>query len=215
MGAIESTAGVVAPRQERSLATLNRVLDAAEELLVDRRLEDVTLTEILERSGVSVGAFYARFQNRQALIAHIYDRYDRRQTEGAQRVLDPARWEGRSLEQRVELLCRYSVFIYRQEVGLLRTVALEARIHPEMVTLSQREHRTALYERLAQLLLACREEISHPDPDSAVRFGLLMAASVFREKILFAGAPHASAVQADDRNLALETARVLLAYLTQ
>lgn len=215
MTAHSPSSGIMAPLQERSLATMNRILDATEELCQENRLEDVTLTDILDQSGVSVGAFYARFKNRQALVAHIYDRYDRRQTEGVGRVLDPARWEGRSLRQRVELLSRYSVLLYRKRSGLLRTVALEARIHPENVTLNQRKHRTALYERLAELLLACRGEISHPDPEHAVRFGLLMAASVFREKILFAGAPHASAVQASDRDLAREVSRALMAYLTR
>ena len=70
---IKSTTYVREPQQERSRVTMRRILLATEELLGQHLLEDITLNDILGRSGVSVGAFYARFSGVDALVPALYD----------------------------------------------------------------------------------------------------------------------------------------------
>jgi AcrR family transcriptional regulator len=201
------------PRQERSRATLARILDATEFLLESHLLEEITLGDILRESGVSVGAFYARFSNKEAIVPCLYERYDRRITEGMKIVLDGQRWRGRALSARVGLLFRYSVMLYRREHGLLRALILRARSDPDIVTVEQRQNRAELYEMTARMLLECRDEMTHPDPESAVAFGLLMAGATFREKVLYARAPHPQAVAATDAVLVREMSRAFLGYV--
>jgi len=201
------------PLQQRSQATLDRILEAAEDLLSRRLWETITLKDILEASGVSVGAFYARFPNREALLPCLYARYDHRLTVNAARVLDPARWQGYGLRPRVEILFRYVVGRYRAHRGIMRALALRARTHPDTATVEHRRHRTDFYRNAADLLLECRGEMGHPDPDQAVPFGLLLAGSVFREKILYDTAPHSQSLSMADRLLARETSRAFLNYV--
>jgi AcrR family transcriptional regulator len=201
------------PRQERSRATLNRILEATEALLRERLLDDVTLGDILERSRVSVGAFYGRFPNKEALVPCLYDRYDRWVTDGARRILDPGRWRGLSLHRRSDLFFRYAVRIYRANRGLMRALTLHARAHPEAVSGPQRGNRADLYERAASLFLERRSQMSHPDPELAVRTGLLMIGSTLREKILHDGSPHSRAVLLTDAQLSREMSRAFLQYV--
>ncbi|MFE2373718.1 TetR/AcrR family transcriptional regulator [Streptomyces sp. NPDC059398] len=69
------------PRQARSAATLARVLRAAEELVSSVGLEDVTITGVAERAGVSVGSIYRRFDGKEQLIAALTERMLERREE--------------------------------------------------------------------------------------------------------------------------------------
>ena len=127
-------------------------------------------------------------------------------------MLDSGRWRGRDLEYRVGRIVRYSVFLYRHEGGLIRALALHARNHPEQVTAGQKQRRATLYDRLTDLLLECRDEITHPNPETAIRLGLFFVAATCRDKILFADAPHPRSLALDDRSLATELTSAFLAY---
>ena len=60
------------PQQTRSRETLDRILDAAERVLDEKSFTEATLAEIMERAGVTVGAFYRRFPDKDALL-HLLD----------------------------------------------------------------------------------------------------------------------------------------------
>src|SRR5688572_1885607 len=60
------------PQQSRSQATLDRILDAAETVLEEKSFSEATLAEIMDRAGVTVGAFYRRFPDKDALL-HLLD----------------------------------------------------------------------------------------------------------------------------------------------
>lgn len=203
------------PLQERSRASTDRVLAAAEELLAEKLLEELTLAEILERAGVSVGAFYARFGNRDGLVSPLHDRYDERVATIASRVLDPARWARVPLEVRVRSLVRYALMAYRRNHGLLRALVLEWRLHPERITEPQRERRETFFETIADVLVGDSTEIHHPDPRAAARFAFLAFGAVCRELLLQGrdAVPLPTAF-GDDRALAAELSRNVLAHLT-
>ena len=59
------------PRQARTQESLERVLDAAEALLADKRFEDIHVAEIANRADTSVAAFYRRFQDKEALLSNL------------------------------------------------------------------------------------------------------------------------------------------------
>ncbi len=54
------------PRQERSVATLDRFVRAAEELLAEGAFETATVDDIAVRASSSKGSFYARFGGKEA-----------------------------------------------------------------------------------------------------------------------------------------------------
>lgn len=204
------------PRQARSRATLDRILEAAEALLETQLMDEISLSDVLERAGVSVGAFYGRFRNKEALLPELHTRYARRLDVESVRVLAPERWRGRPLARRIGLLVRYAVFVYRRQRGLLRALSLDWRIHPERVTPSVLENREQFHRRLAAALAGDGDEISHPEADAAVRFALTMLGAVCRDQMLSSPTrhPHPIDAGAAESWLAAELERALLAYLT-
>src|SRR5271169_5398059 len=63
------------PLQSRSHRTIQRVLDAASSLLEQTPLDDVTTTRVAAEAGVSVGALYRFFPDKQAIIDAIAERH--------------------------------------------------------------------------------------------------------------------------------------------
>ena len=52
------------PKQARSQRTLERILQAAEELVLEKGLASVSVPDIVARANSSVGGFYARFEDK-------------------------------------------------------------------------------------------------------------------------------------------------------
>ncbi len=69
---------MAAPRNE-NIKTM--ILDAAESLLQQRSLSDISLAQIAETSGVSKGTLYYYYKNKNDILFDITDRYLRRQWE--------------------------------------------------------------------------------------------------------------------------------------
>jgi len=62
------------PRQGRSRATVDAILDACAEGLAIRGYEPLTTNAISERAGVSIGTLYEYFPNREAIAAALAGR---------------------------------------------------------------------------------------------------------------------------------------------
>jgi AcrR family transcriptional regulator len=202
------------PRQKRSRETLERLLAAAEELLSHRTFEELSVQDVVRRAGSSVGAFYARFEGKDGLLPALYDRYDATMPvtrEDLERL--PGFAPTTDLAERARQIVRFSVRTFRRRRGLLRALALHARLHPEAIPASARERRHRLHAATRALLLELADQIEHPDPETAVDVGLYLVAATSRERVLFDDAPHASAVAIADATLERELTRALLAYL--
>ena len=62
------------PKQRRSRESYERVLDAAHTLLEENGFDGFTIQEVAARSGVSVGAIYERFGNKESLLRSVHAR---------------------------------------------------------------------------------------------------------------------------------------------
>lgn len=202
------------PCQARSRDTLQALLDATERLLARHHFEDISIHQILEVSGVSIGSFYARFRSKDDLLPHLYQAYSDELRARMAVETDPARWARLTLGELIQALVSQAVRAYRERPGLLRAVALLARSRPRAIAQSALRERDDQYRAAAALLLARRAEIRHPAPELAVQFGILFVLATCRDKILFAEAAHPASVAVTDAQLATELARALHAYLT-
>lgn len=63
------------PRQERSRATVEAIIEAAAQVLAEARYDGATTTVVAERAGVSVGTLYQYFPNKRAYVAALAERY--------------------------------------------------------------------------------------------------------------------------------------------
>ena len=65
------------PRQARSRATVDAILDATAQVLVREGYDKTSTNRVAERAGVSVGSVYQYFPNKEALVGELVDRYSR------------------------------------------------------------------------------------------------------------------------------------------
>src|SRR5262249_27996353 len=132
--------GVRLPKQARSQATLDRLVQAAEGLLAEKRFDEATVAEIARRADSSVGAFYARFPDKEAFLDHFDERFFHNAREQWNIVLDPARWEGATAAHILSEILDILVQKNRAYRPLLRALVLYARSSPDPRFL-ERSHR--------------------------------------------------------------------------
>ncbi|HWK88629.1 MAG TPA: helix-turn-helix domain-containing protein [Longimicrobium sp.] len=187
------------------------MVQAAEEVLRDKSFDEVTLAEIAARAGVTVGAFYARFRGKDALLLHLEERLVgdvralvRDQVERLASRADP-------LASLVfDLLMAVTAF-YRAHRGILRALDLRARSDAVLRARLDAANRATL-QALAPIIRARADEIRHPGPSQAFPFAVLLTANTLREAVLF-GIPWLAEAGWSDRKLARELTRAFLAYL--
>ena len=105
---------VRAPRQARSQATLERFVEATRMLLEERSFEDITVADIVSKAERTVGSFYARFEDKYAVLHVLVDRLDERIRMLVRSFCDPARWEGATVADFVSQSVSLSVLAYRR-----------------------------------------------------------------------------------------------------
>ncbi|WP_428333211.1 TetR/AcrR family transcriptional regulator [Novosphingobium sp.] len=59
------------PTQQRSVASLHRMIGTARELMLERGNEDFTLQDVSQRGKVSIGSIYHRFESKEALVRSV------------------------------------------------------------------------------------------------------------------------------------------------
>lgn len=158
-------------KQPRSRRTVSRLLDAAEELISEKGIEDTTVADVAARAGCSVGAFYHHFRDKGALLRVLFDRLGREFRETMRVAVDPNRWRGATIAEILEAYLQFSMEMGRERAGLQRarlTLALRDPAFGEGLFQLQRE----LSARLRELLLARQGEVGHPDAALAIDFAL-------------------------------------------
>ncbi len=201
------------PLQERSRQTLKRILDATEALLEQRAFEAISVGQIVRAAGSSVGAFYARFRDKDALLPALYERYDRWIQEHAAELERDRPWDGLDLKDTVTWLVGELIVVFRGRRFLMRAMTLHARMRPEKIDAETRARRERQMSFLHRALLERKAEILHPHPERAIELAIFMAASLCREWLLFPDAPHASTTDADEAEVAREVGRQMFGYL--
>ncbi|MCX4246208.1 TetR/AcrR family transcriptional regulator [Paraliomyxa miuraensis] len=108
------------PRQARSRALVEAVLDATEQVIAQEGLAQATTTRIAEVAGVSVGSLYQYFPSRRALLAAVIERRVERDEALLQARL--AKLDGASPAATLRTGAELLVELYRGEPELYRTM---------------------------------------------------------------------------------------------
>jgi AcrR family transcriptional regulator len=201
------------PQQQRSRETFDRILQATKDLMRDKEFDAITIAEIALRAKSSIGAFYARFPSKEALLPALYDAYSRSLETETTVWSDPSTWGERSLTVRVAKMVRFVIRDYRATRPFMRPLALYARQHPQAISPEHRRLSSEKHRAACAFLQECRDEITHPDPERAIDLIAYFIPAIGRDKILFGDVPHASSVQIEDTALEEELIHLALSYL--
>jgi len=173
------------PQQSRSRESLHRLLMAATEVLQDKGLEGATIPRIAARAGLSPGAVYRRFPDKDALLRKVVLATLEGVDVHTASVLTPELAQGRTLPLFVEQIVRNSLTSYRRNTRLLSSITQFFRTHPSAAFRRKvDEIETRTFRRVVQFLLHFRDDIHHPDPEAAVAFSLTVMAFSLREIVL-------------------------------
>jgi AcrR family transcriptional regulator len=197
--------------QARSQETLERILDAAEEVVSEKGFDNATVSEIVHRAKSSVGAMYARFNDKDSLLVCLHERFCEQAMATTEAALDPARWEGASIGEILAASLPFVVHVYHEKRGLIRAFIVRGSTDLQFAERASRLSR-AISERLIALFMARRDEIKHPDPVLAVDFGLRMAFDTLDQATLYVDIQRTK-IQLSPDQLSEELTRVFLSYL--
>jgi AcrR family transcriptional regulator len=162
-------------RQARSRETLERLLHAATEILDKDGLEGATIPRIAARAGLTPGAIYRRFPDKDALMRATFLRLLEKNEHQSAGLLAPEQWAHVPLPQMVRQILAITLTGHSRHRRLLRALALFSMQHADAAFLRSIEDRQwRTFRNVGDLLLTRRAEMRHPDPEKAVPFALLM-----------------------------------------
>jgi AcrR family transcriptional regulator len=206
----------LAPQQERSRESFRKLMKAAAEVLGQHGVEGTTIPRIARHAGLTPGAVYRRFNDKDALLETVILGIMQRQNERIRVVFTPAMASQIPLPVFAEQLINNMLISYRASAGLMRGIRQFVQARPnsafyrKVVDLEFRSFRF-----LVELFLTRRREIKHPNPKRAVSFALMMLSSSLIELILV---DHdlrnwQQVIPKDDQSLKRELLRAFLSHL--
>lgn len=203
---------ILPPKQARSRNTLDRILAAAREILEAKVFEEATLSEVVERAGVTVGAFYHRFPSKDALLEYLEQEAYSSMRSAMASVFAAPRSDGLTVADLLRAFAGAQARMYRDNRGALRAILLKSRSDPERQARRTEFTREALGTAV-EWMLSHPGDLEHPDPATALQVALLFITSALRDVILYderwvtAGSNAIS-----DERLVEELTRAALAY---
>ena len=178
-------ANINKPKQTRSQRTLESILSAAERLLETTSFNDLTIQQIVKEAGSSVGSFYARFKDKEALLHALDDRYFDELIGVVDSVLADPAWQSLTLTETVQKLAELTVQVHQNKKGVARTLILQARLTPDPRYREREDRLWQSFPQLLELVLKHRDEIKHPQVETAVQLGFLQIYFAAREFLLW------------------------------
>ena len=204
------------PQQERSRESERKLLKAAAETLGQHGVDGATIPRIARHAGLTPGAVYRRFRDKDELletaILGILERQDERTKVG----LAPKAAAQIPLPVFTEQIIGSMVISYRANAALLRAMRqfVQGRAHSDFWKKASVLEMRA-FRRIVELFLSHRVEIKHPQPKMAISLALMMVISTLFDLVVLPQDPslYKGLWPQDDRGLKEELVRAFLNYL--
>lgn len=137
--------------QDRSIATVNNILDAARTLFIEKQYADVSLRQITEVAGVTKGALYHHFSTKEELYLQTIYRCLEEVKENTQVSLQNSR--GESCRQRLYLSLVSFLHLHPETLAIMRSIRRNINVFEEPVrTELIRTYQAALPQQIEALL---------------------------------------------------------------
>lgn len=188
------------PKQERSRKTREALLDACERLLKNKPWRGISIQQIVVEAGLSNGAVYGRFKNKDEILVALYERHNEqlksRYSGKLAKVPDPDVDLLQQLSHEVDQLIKN----YVNNRWLLREMSLLSRIKPEVVTTDMRKDRKTILDGTAKRYAPLLPQQLHPSPMRTMEMIIFFVSTILREVILYPG-PHCDSLKIKRREL--------------
>jgi len=170
---------IIEPTHKKGHESQDRIVRATLTLIESTPFDQLTIANIMEEAGMAVGTFYRRFKSKEAVLPFVFKAYDDLFEDWAKgfETSEPS-----SPDEAIELVVRRTAQLYSKHDGLIRTVHLYDRLHPEMG--AAKSDRRGLYSLFAMVLA---KDPDNPTKDDLTRgrMAMLTMVSVMTEHFLY------------------------------
>ncbi len=150
------------PRQARSRATVDAILEAAAQVFRRHGYAAGTTDRIAERAGVSVGSLYQYFPNKDALLVALAERHIDAGFARVREILSQALADAPSLDTLLRRAVEGMIALHDHEPELHRVLFEEAPLPPSLRKNLRR--RELAFARELQALLEAHRDVRMRDP---------------------------------------------------
>ena len=204
---------VLPAHQERSRESLARLITATLAVLDKNGIEGATIPRIASRAGLSPGAVYRRFPDKDALLREVCLRILEENYRNTKELFAPELWKDKSLAEMARGVIDFILDRNRAHRGMVRAMLIFMLQHPDPGFVRKSAVlREKTLQVVTELLLTRRREIPHPDPESAVNFAMLMA-RIAAQGVLVLPQALSRPVPGVEDQLKCELPRMFLRYL--
>jgi len=203
------------PQQARSLETLSRLLDATESLLSEGGVDAATVPAIAAKAGVSIGAVYRRFVDKDALLHAACQRFlERADARAAMTIAHAKNLAAFPPAALVRQMIAGIIFGYHLHGGIIRAIYQLADEQPDSAFrrfLDARQVR--IVAQALDVLKPCLPHIRHPHPELAIRTAILVVGWTMQKKLMLAPRKLPGPTGVSEEALEEELSRMVLTYL--
>ena len=201
------------PKQDRGWETQERILKACRRLLKKKSFDAISVRQLVREAETSIGSFYARFRDKDALLPVLYGQYDQQLADKIEQLKTDAA-NARSLDEIAQLTVQH--FITTLEIPNLSRALYEyvTRNPNSKESRALAKKRADQYDFLNDALLRFRNEISHSDPKRAIELAIYFVAMTSRNRLLYPQAPHTRTMQISIDELNRELTILFTGYLS-
>ena len=155
------------PKQARSRQSLSKMLQTAKQMLTERGYADFTLQELSQRSEVSIGSIYHRFENKQELVRQVQAEVLETIENEYAVLINQLRRQSLPLKKLMPNVVKLYGNHLKLHAPILRVFMEIAPSDPAVAEIGRKYLRQAMLD-FKLLLLDRRAEISQRDPEHAV-----------------------------------------------
>jgi AcrR family transcriptional regulator len=205
------TTNVFLPKQQRSQDTQRKLLSALHFCLEEKFFEHITIKELADNAGVSVGTFYRRFKDKESLLPLLYQDFG---NDLSQWVTNIELSTFNNLGEAVNAISTeiYQFLITRKSI--FRTLHLNSRLYSEILDSDKAVNRKEVYQRLSHILLKFEEEMTGKDKAKAADVAIFMIINSLLDKVLYPTLTPAIASDLNAKEFVSELPHIILPYLT-
>ena len=149
---VQDLPGILPTRQRRSQETTVALLEAGGELLRDCAFDELSIDELCSRVGVTVGAFYGRFESKDAFFAALMSLASKRSLSAIDEAVAKDKHDGADLETVCRDIVAVVTGVIRRHEGVVRAAMQYKAVQPSRwITVA--ETGVGIRERSMPLLL--------------------------------------------------------------
>ena len=129
--AVRDLPGILPTQQRRSQETTVALLEAAAAMLRERSLDELLIEDLCNRVGVTIGAFYGRFESKDTFFNALMSLAATKALAAVRAAVADEDNLGTGLEEACRRVVEVAVDVVRRNVGVVRAASQYESVYPE------------------------------------------------------------------------------------